>query len=182
MYKELFEYINTSRRDMKNNYNRVLPTNELLYDRWDKAKFLGCGEKTSIYDSSVIMGDVEIGKNVWIGPFTLIDAAHAKLKIGDFCHISSGVHIVTHDTVDYVLSSGGLPIASGDVIIGNNTYIGGMAIITKNVNVGSYCVIGANSLVNKDIPDFSVAYGTPAKIVGKVIFDSDGKIKIDYFE
>ncbi|MBP2027780.1 acetyltransferase-like isoleucine patch superfamily enzyme [Acetoanaerobium pronyense] len=180
MNKELFEYINKSRIYMKDQYNRVLPTNELLYDRWDKAKLLGSGENTSIYDSSVIMGDVEIGKNVWIGPFTLIDGAHAKLIIGDFCHISSGVQIVTHDTVKYVLSSGKVPIESGNVSIGKNTYIGGMAIITKNVRIGNHCIIGANSLVNKDIPDFSIAYGTPAKIVGKVSFNREGKIELIY--
>lgn len=182
MNKKFLEFINKLRVDMKEQYNRVLPTNELLFDRWDKAELLGCGEGTSIYDSSVVMGDVEIGKHVWIGPFTLIDGAHAKLTIGDFCHISSGVHIVTHDTVYYVLSSGKLPGASGNVSIGNNTYIGGMAIITKNVKIGNYCVIGANSLVNKNIPDYAIAYGTPAKIVGKVCIEPNDVIKLIYFD
>ena len=56
------------RTEIKNKFNRVLPFGELMNDRWEKAKFLGFGKGTSVYDSSVILGDVIVGENTWIGP------------------------------------------------------------------------------------------------------------------
>lgn len=119
---------------MREKFNRVLPSNELLSDRWEKARFLDCGNHTSIYDSSVIMGEVLIGSDVWIGPFTLLEGVGGAIKIGDFCHISSGVQIVTHDTAGYVLTGGKAPFRAGEVQIGDHTYIGGMSIVTRGVS------------------------------------------------
>jgi carbonic anhydrase/acetyltransferase-like protein (isoleucine patch superfamily) len=179
---ELFTELNELRKSMKAEYNRVLPSNELLFDRWEKAKLLNCGENSSIYDSSVILGEVSIGKNVWVGPFTLLEGINGKLSIGDYCNISTGVQIVTHDTVENVLTSGRTPAATGDVSVGNNTYIGGHTIITKGVTIGHHCVIGANSLVNKDIPDYSIAFGTPVKVMGKVLIDENDQVTYEYYK
>lgn len=181
-FEEAFEsYIKKKRSLVYDQWNRVLPTNELFFDRWEKAKFLHCGEGANIYDSSVIMGNVSIGKNVWIGPFTVIEGINGKITIGDNCNISSGVHIYTHDAALHVVSEGKIPFIRGDVYIGNNTYIGSMAIIKQNVKIGNNCIIGANSFVNKDIENNCVAFGTPAKIVGKVVFDEED-VRIEYFK
>lgn len=177
--QEIEAYLSKKREIMLRDYHRILPSNELLFDRWEKAKLLNCGEHTSVYDSSIIMGDIRVGANVWIGPFTLIEGINGVVTIGDFCHISSGVQIVTHDSVEYVLTGGKAEFKKGDVHIGSHTYVGGMSIITKNVTIGHHCVIGANSLVNKDIPDYTIAYGTPIRIVGKVIIDED-KVRYEY--
>ncbi|WP_167848904.1 acyltransferase [Geotoga petraea] len=178
--KMMDNYIEEKRKKMKTQWNRILPTNELLFDRWEKAEMLNSGENTSVYDSSVIMGNVKIGRNVWVGPFTVIEGIHGVVEIGDNCNISSGVQIFTHDSVKRVLSSGEKDLETGDVYIGENTYIGGLTIVSKGVSIGKYCVIGANSLVNKDIPDYSIAFGTPIKIMGKVEFQ-DGDINFVYF-
>jgi len=178
--EKLDNYLIKKRKELKETWNRVLPTNELFFDRWEKAKFLNAGGNSSVYDSSVIMGDVIIGKNVWIGPFTVIEGINGKIEIGDNCNISSGVQIFTHDSVKRVLSGGKLDLEKGDVSIGKNTYIGGLSIITKGVKIGNYCVIGANSLVNKDIPDYSIAFGTPIKVVGRIEFIDD-EIVFNYY-
>lgn len=178
--ERVLEYIEFKRKEMYKKWNRVLPTNELFFDRWEKGKLLNSGEGTTIYDSSVIIGNIEIGKHVWIGPFTVLEGINGKLKIGDYCNISSGVQIFTHDSVKSVLTGGGQKFDVGDVEIGNNTYIGGMCIITKGVKIGSHCVIGANSFVNKDIPSYSIVYGTPAKVVGKVIINNS-EVEYKYF-
>lgn len=180
-FEEEFEsYIKKKRDLLYSKWNRVLPTNELFFDRWEKANYINCEEGSNVYDSSVIMGKVVIGKNVWIGPFTVIEGLNGNIKIGNNCNISSGVHIYTHDAALHVVSDGKLPFKKGDVSIGNNTYIGSMAIIKENVEIGHNCIIGANSFVNKNIPDNCVAFGTPCKIVGKVIFDNEN-IHIEYF-
>lgn len=50
------------------------------------------------------------------------------------------------------------------VEIGDSTFIGFGTVVLPNVKIGRYCVIGANSTVTRDIPDFSVASGSPAKV------------------
>lgn len=163
-------------------FNRMLPLGELVSDRWEKAEALGFGSGSNIYDSSIVMGAVTVGENTWIGPNTLLDGAHATLSIGDFCHVSAGVYIYTHDSVGRALTGGKAPLASAPVTIGDCVYIGSYAMLTKGVSVGNHCVIGAYSLVNKSLPDFSVAWGQPAKVVGRVILDDDGMgFSVEYF-
>lgn len=160
-------------------FNRSLPLAETLLDRWDRAKKMGFGENSSIYDSAIVIGDAKVGKNVWIGPNTIIDGS-GGLTIGDFCTISSGVHIYTHDNVKQTLSSGNIPIERQPVSIGNNVYIGPNAIVTKNIAIGDFCVVGAYTLVNKDVPDNSIVMGQPGKVMGKVKFDNGMPI-FEYF-
>lgn len=148
-------------------HQRSLPFNETIIDRWERAKKLGFGEETSIYDSSLVFGNVTVGKNGWIGPFTIIDGS-GGLSIGDYCTISVGTHIYTHDNVKQTLGSGKFPIEREPVSIGNNVYIGPNVIITKGISIGNYCVIAANSFINKNIPDNSIVMGQPGKVVGMV--------------
>ena len=178
--QQLDELLAKRRQDMYSSFNRVLPTNELLFDRWEKARFLNAKEGTSIYDSSIIMGPVEIGSNVWIGPYTVLEGLNGKITIDDYVCISSGVMIFTHDSVKHFLTGGRAPYDSGDVSIGCCTQIGSMSMICAGVTIGKHCVIGANSFVNKSIPDHSIAFGNPAKVVGEVIIDGDN-VTLKYF-
>lgn len=173
-------YMQEKREEMKEKYNRVLPSGELIFNRFDKAKYLKCGENSSIYDTSVVMGDVEIGSNVWVGPYTLLEGSNAKLVIGDFVGIGTGVTICTHDSTKYLLSGGDIPFDKGPVTIKNNTVVGTMSMIGCNVTIGHHCVIGAHSFVTRDIPDFSIAAGVPAKVIGKVVLD-EGGVHFEYF-
>lgn len=179
-YESIMELHEALENAFLQQHNRSLPLNEMLIDRWDRAKKLGFGEKSSIYDSSVVIGDVKVGESVWIGPFTIIDGS-GSIKIGDFCTVSAGVHIYTHDNVKQTLTSGAMEIERTPVVIGNNVYLGPNAIITKGVNIGHNCVIGANAFVNKDIPGNSIVIGQPGKVVGRVEF-KDGKPVFVYHE
>ena len=156
-----------ARRDhIYKKYKRVLPLSDYIVDRWEKARYLGFGTGTSIYDSSLVLGDVKVGEYTWIGPFTILDGSGGGLKIGSYCSISAGVQIYTHDTVKYSLSSGADPIEKNSTTIGSNCYIGPNVIIARGVSIGDRVVIGANSLVLRDIPSNCKAYGTPCKVVG----------------
>jgi len=154
--------------ELRAKFNRSLPFADAQFDRWERAKALGFGDKTSIYDSSFVFGDVTIGANSWVGPFTMLDGSGGGLTIGDFCSISSGVHIYTHDTVLWALSGGVKEARKGAVSIGAQTYIGAQAVIIAGVTIGSRCVIAANSLVNRDVPDGTIVGGTPARRLGCV--------------
>ena len=145
-------------------WHRSLPLSEMIVDRWEKARMLGFGEGANIYDTSLVLGDVHVGKNTWIGPFTILDGSGGRLTIGDYCSISAGVQIYTHDSVKWALSCGNEKLEKAPVTIGNGVYVGPSTVITKGSKIGSQCVIGALSYVDKEIPDFSVAVGTTSTL------------------
>jgi acetyltransferase-like isoleucine patch superfamily enzyme len=151
---------------VKTRWNRSLPLADYIVDRWEKAKLLGYGQDTSIYDSCVILGDVKVGDHCWIGPFTVLDGSGGTLEIGSYVSISAGVHIYTHDTVRWAISGGKEPYQNTTTRIGSRVYIGPHAIISRGVTVGDGCIIGAHSFVNKSVPPGSRAWGCPALVVG----------------
>lgn len=161
------------RKNMRERWNRDLPFEELVFDRWQRAANLGFGESSSIYHNSYVFGDVTVGKNTWIGPFTLLDGT-GGLVIGDFCSISSGVQIYTHDTVAWALSGGRAAYQYSPVEIGSFVHVGAQAVIVKGVTIGERSVIGACSFVNRDIPANSIAFGVPCRVVGRVELSEDG--------
>jgi acetyltransferase-like isoleucine patch superfamily enzyme len=174
--RRLYEGLKT---EMKSKWNRDLPLEELLFDRWERAMELGFGEGSSIYHNSYVYGDVRVGKNTWIGPFTILDGS-GRLEIGGNCSISSGVQIYTHDTVMWALSGGKAEYERSSVRIGDFCYIGSQTVITKGVTIGNNTLIGALSLVNRDIPSKAIARGIPARVVGEVLRDKEGRITLRY--
>ena len=164
--KILFDQITTLRNELRNlfkdKFNRSLPFADLLFDRWERANELGFGEGTSVYDSSVVLGNVKIGKNTWVGPNTVLDGS-GKLIIGDFCSISAGVQIYSHDSVQWAISGGVADYEYGETTIADNCYLGPNTIISKGVQIGKGTIIGANSFVNKSFPEGSKVAGNPAK-------------------
>ncbi|MBW2145961.1 MAG: acyltransferase [Deltaproteobacteria bacterium] len=165
------------RREMKARWNRDLPLQELLTDRWERAGNLGFGEGTSVYQSAYILWDVKVGEHTWIGPNVLIEG-RAPVRIGSYCSISAGVQIYTHDTVLWALSGGKAPYEVAPVTIGDNCHIGAGTIILKGVEIGHHCVVGAASLVNSSLEAYTIAFGIPARPRGRVIIDENNKIEL----
>jgi len=92
-------------------------------------------------------GMVKIGNRVLFGPFVSIFAATHETGVQS-----------RRDGVEY----------ASFVTIGDDCWIGGNVTIMPGVTIGKGCTIGAGSVVTKDIPDFSVAIGSPAKVVKTV--------------
>lgn len=113
---------------------------------------------------------LEIGDRVSIGEYSHITCAN-KVVIGNgvltgrFVLITDNSHgNNTKDVVDIA------PLAreihsNGPVHIGENVWIGDKVTILPNVKIGKGCIIAANAVVTKDIPEYSVAAGIPAKII-----------------
>lgn len=148
----------------KDRFNRRVSIGDLLTERSDNAAACGFGEGATMYDNVLVLGDVSVGRNTWIGPGCILDGSGGGLQIGDWCSISAGAQIYTHHTVNRSISLGEKPIDYAPTRIGHGVYIGPNAIIQMGVTVGDRAVIGANSLVNRDIPPGSKALGSPARI------------------
>ena len=108
------------------------------------------------------------------------------LRVGAFCSFAPGVQIFlggghrTDWVTTYPFSANfefakgfvGHPVSKGDVIIGNDVWIGAEALILSGVNVGNGAVIAARAVVSKDVPPYSIVAGNPAKLI-KYRFDKE---------
>jgi len=159
--REIYEKL---RDEMKRQFNRTLSFAEYFTDRWERARYEGFGEGTSVYDNVLILGDVKVGRHTWIGPNVILDG-RGSLAIGDYCSISAGVQIYTHNTVRWSTTLGKADMEVKPTRIGNGVYIGPGSIIQMGVKIGDQAVIGALSLVNSDIPERARAYGSPARVL-----------------
>lgn len=92
-------------------------------------------------------GLVTIGDRVMFGPFVSIFAATHETEVQS-----------RRDNIEF----------AREVVIGNDCWIGGHVTILPGVVIGEGCTIGAGSVVTKNIPAWSVAMGTPARVVKKV--------------
>ncbi|MGX7927492.1 acyltransferase [Tsuneonella sp. HG094] len=162
---DLRAFLAARRSEVSAAHTRTLPFGDYVSDRWEKARSLGFGDGTSVYDSAHVFGNVTVGRDTWIGPFTVLDGS-GGLSIGSNCSISAGVQIYSHDTVEWATSGGSAPNAYAATAIGDNCYIGPNTIIAKGVTIGTGAIIGANSLVLDDVPAGAKAFGTPARIAG----------------
>jgi acetyltransferase-like isoleucine patch superfamily enzyme len=164
LYRRFRHMLLLKRDEIRKSHKRTLPMADYFVDRWEKAQSLGFGDGSSVYDSCLILGDVMVGENTWIGPFTILDGT-GGLRIGNNCSISAGVHIYTHDSLGRIYEQDAdAPVATSPVSIGDSCYIGPNSVISRGVTLGDRCVIGANSFVNRSVPPMKKAYGNPAQI------------------
>jgi len=159
--------------ELRKRFARSLSFGDALFDRWDRARSLGFGDRTSIYNSALVYGEVLVGSHTWIGPYTILDGSGGGIVIGNYCSISAGVHIYTHDTLSWALSGGKLPRHVSGVHIGSCVYIGSQCVITSGVRIGTRCVLAANSFVNHDVPDGTIVGGSPAEVIGHVVGEGE---------
>lgn len=108
---------------------------------------------------NIIIGDYcRIGlSNTVIGPIT----------IGNRVNISQNVVLIGLDHGYQDITKGIIEqgVTTSPIIIGDDTIIGANTVILPGVTIGKHCFIGAGCVVTKDIPDYCVAVGNPAKII-----------------
>jgi maltose O-acetyltransferase len=124
---------------------RIRPT-AILRD----AQNIYLGEKTAINHLCVLWagkdkGKIILGDNVILGPGVMMFAFNHQIK-------------PDQPIVDQRFDD-------GDIIIGNDVWIGGNVVIVAGVKIGDGCVIAAGSVVTKDIEPYSIAGGVPARVI-----------------
>ena len=123
--------------------------------------------------------ELVIGNNSVIGNFNHIYATKS-IVIGDSVLTADKVYISDNS---HSFDNPQIPILNqpikqlSKVKIGNGTWIGENVCII-GASVGKNCVIGANSVVTKDIPDYSIAVGSPAAVIKQYSFEKKEWVKI----
>lgn len=179
LWGQLDKLHSTLRNHTQKKYGRVNPFIEDLFDWKEKGRFIGANNVT-IYDSTTLIGNVNIGDHTWIGPFCLLDGS-GNLSIGTYCSISTGTQILTHDTVKWALSGGKSDYEYSPVSIGDYCFIGTNAVVTRGITIGKHCLIGAGTVVTTDVPNNSILAGIPGRRIGEVKIDDNGSVEFKYY-
>lgn len=122
----------------------------------------GWGSVNIIHPDAVVSKDAKMGMGILIECGCLITP---QPTIGDNVVVNTGSQ-VNHDNVveNHVYIASGV-ILSGGVTIGENTLLDDGVIVTLGKKVGRNSLIGAGAVVTKDIPDNTIAYGSPCKVI-----------------
>jgi acetyltransferase-like isoleucine patch superfamily enzyme len=108
-----------------------------------------------------------MGEHCDIGAYTILTSI-GGIVLGDSvliagnCYIGGGRYHLENPDIPIVKQG---MYSRGPVIIGDGSWIGASVTILDGVTIGKGCVIGAGAVVTKDIPDYAVAVGSPAKVV-----------------
>lgn len=161
-------------------YKRINPFTEDIFD-WKERGEYWCREdkNITIYNSTSLVGDIEIGDNTWIGPFCTI-GGQGGLRIGRFCSIAAGTKILTHDSIRWALSGGKEKYEYAPVHIGDYCFLGVNSVITKGVTIGDHCLVAAGAIVSRDFPACSIIGGVPGDIIGEVNILECGRVEFLY--
>lgn len=150
---------------------------------------INCPQNISIGKTTVV------GYKGWIAAVPLTSTGKSELIIGNYCAIGNFNHIYATQKIvieDYVLTADKVYISDNlhgyedvntpvnlqpiiqksTVTIGRGSWIGENVCI-MGCTIGKQCVIGANAVVTKNIPDYCVAAGNPAKIIKRYNFDTN---------
>lgn len=159
-------------------------TSNIKSTRLMTPRYISLGNKCSIGYNARIEGvycynkvnftpHIEIQDGVSIEQNIHLTCAN-KVIIGANTAIAANVTItdIDHPYIDIHVPVEKQNIIVKDVSIGEDCKIYNGAVILQNVHIGKHCVIGANSVVNKDIPDYCVVVGAPARIIKRYDFDS----------
>jgi carbonic anhydrase/acetyltransferase-like protein (isoleucine patch superfamily) len=116
---------------------------------------------------------LKIGDRCSIGRSSSI-VAHLSIQIGDDVWTGPNVYITdqNHDYTDITRPIGAQSMPEAPVSIGSNSWLGTNVVILPGAHIGRHVTIGASSVVVGDIPDYSVAVGSPARVVRRYDHDS----------
>ena len=150
-------------------------------------------------DNATCIGDVDDISAIKVGQHSygvlnvLQSNRHRKLWIGSFVSIAPQVffilesehytsHISTFPFKVMTLSQQFEAFGKGDIVVGDDVWIGARATILSGVTIGQGAIVAAGAVVTKDVPPYSIVAGIPARVI-KYRFDESIRErleKIDY--
>ena len=123
-------------------------------------KNLGEGSTIAPPLSGAALDMLKIGRGVFVNS-NLLAMARGGITIGDHARIAANVQLLSNNHDPYDLDV----LTCKPVEIGDYAWIGAGATVLPGVRVGRHAVIGAASVVTKDVPDYAVAVGNPARVI-----------------
>jgi len=176
-YNELYLLVEKNRESIKSfrfeldRLNSALPLEDYtrFKARIEPGAIIRSG--VEIGDNAVIMMGAIINIGAKIGKGSMIDmncVLGGRAEIGEFSHIGAG------SVIAGVIE----PPSASPVCIGDHVLIGANVVVLEGVKIGNNSVIGAGSVVTRNIPENSVAFGSPARIIKTIDSKTADKTKI----
>lgn len=136
-----------------------------------KYRTVNKGKNVKILHQVIIKfpGNIYIGDNTYINGGMLVAGKNSKIIIGKNCLISYNINIrtTTHNFTQKDILIRDQGINEKDIFIGDDVWIGYGAQIMAGVKIGNGSVIAAGAIVTKDVEEFNVVGGIPAKVISK---------------
>lgn len=155
----------------------------------DSRDYISLGDDSQILQNSRIWSykiegaptpQVNIGNHCYF-TYNLTILAAAKVTIEDNVLLASNVLITTENhgmdpesDIPYMDQ----PLTAAPVHIKSGCWLGEKVTVMPGVTIGKKCIIGANSVVTHDIPDYSIAVGSPAKVIKTYDFDKHEWVRV----
>lgn len=146
----------------------------LMISPFKKSLLASCGKDVFICrDCKGTWNNIIVGDDVSINEGARFINTRAKVIIGNHVMFGPGVTIITGnhriDVVGRYMSSiteeEKLPENDADVVLKGDNWIGANATILKGVTIGFGAIVAAGAVVQKDVPDYSIVGGVPAKVI-----------------
>lgn len=136
-----------------------------------KGKTPSIGEGSWVASSAEIIGNVQIGKNCWIGPCAVIRGDFGTISIDDETAIEDGavIHTPSSVRIGKWVTIGHLAMIHGS-IVGDYSVIGMNSTLGDSAKVGAWSIVAEHSLVKKNqvVPDYKLYAGSPAVEKGAI--------------
>ena len=139
---------------------------------WNK---FNLGAQSTIEDFSAInngVGDVIIGERTRIG---LSNTIIGPVKVGNDVRLAQNVVLSglnhNYDKIDSPIHVQG--VSTKPIVIEDESWIGANVVVVPGVTIGKHSIVAAGSVVTKNIPEYSVAAGNPARILKQYDFESN---------
>ncbi|MGC8833752.1 MAG: acyltransferase [Armatimonadota bacterium] len=149
--------------------NVAVDDNCLLDAKGFDNKGISIGDGVFLGRNTIVLcknGDIQIGKGTMVSCNCEIFSG-SKVTIGQNCEIAAYTYLIggDHSYADPTVPVAEQGLVSRGISIGDNVWLGAGVKVADGVSIGQDCIIGAGAVVLKDIPDFSLAAGVPAKVL-----------------
>ncbi|MEY3760385.1 MAG: hypothetical protein RIR39_1876 [Pseudomonadota bacterium] len=166
LYKRKFYFL------LYNLIGKALPRTTMPYSlgaKWVRAFLIRnfidvCGNKLIVETGAILSPFISVGHDCLIGEGCRI---RGNVTIGNDVLLAQNVELISFG---HGFERSDVPMrlqaeTFGSIEIGNDVWIGVNAVVLPNVKIGNHAIVGAGSVVTKDVPDWAIVGGVPAKLI-----------------
>ena len=149
--------------------NSLIRSHTIIYAGNIIGDYFQTGHRVTVRENTVLGSHCSLGT---------LDDIQGHSRFGDYCRLHSNVHIGMRSTLGnfvfvypYVVFTND-PTPPSDICfgptVGDFSQIATGSVLLPGVKIGKHCLVGAGSSVTKDVPDYQLVLGTPAKVIKDV--------------
>jgi acetyltransferase-like isoleucine patch superfamily enzyme len=125
------------------------------------------GDRVTIAAEAFLHGPITLGDDVSINSRVSMDGGRAGIRVGAGTRIATDVKVFAFDHgIDPGAEIRRQAVRSQGIVIGRDVWIGAGAGVTDGVTIGDHAVVGMGAVVTRDVPEWAIVAGVPARVIG----------------